>query len=54
MMMTGEDNYNGSSGFLSTGYPSADFEFDGLSIDLDDFNRILEETPGSLQVVIFS
>ncbi|PPD74389.1 hypothetical protein GOBAR_DD28676 [Gossypium barbadense] len=47
--MTGEDNYNGSSGFLSTGYPSADFEFDGLSIDLDDFNRILEETPGSLQ-----
>ncbi|MBA0720376.1 hypothetical protein Golax_007998 [Gossypium laxum] len=49
MMMTGEDNYNGSSGFLPTGYPSADFEFDGLSIDLDDFNRILEETPGSLQ-----
>ncbi|XP_039049742.1 helicase-like transcription factor CHR28 isoform X1 [Hibiscus syriacus] len=50
MLMMGEGNrYNDSPDYLTSGDPSADFEFDGLSIDLDDINRILEENSGSLQ-----
>ncbi|XVF87540.1 hypothetical protein PTKIN_Ptkin18bG0128400 [Pterospermum kingtungense] len=48
MLMMEGDNYNVSSGFLPSGGPSADYEFDdidadGLCIDLDVINRILEE-----------
>ncbi|XP_039064704.1 uncharacterized protein LOC120209889 [Hibiscus syriacus] len=50
MLMMGEGNsYNDSPGYLTTGDPSADFDFDALSIDLDEINRILEENSGSLQ-----
>ncbi|KAK8642132.1 hypothetical protein V6N13_011491 [Hibiscus sabdariffa] len=49
MLMMGENNYSDSPFYLPSGDPSADFEFDGLSIDLDDINRILEENSGSLQ-----
>ncbi|XVF25859.1 hypothetical protein REPUB_Repub13aG0250200 [Reevesia pubescens] len=49
MLMMGEDNYNDSSGFLpssddpSVVYNFDDFAADGLCMDLDNFNRILEE-----------
>lgn len=59
MLMMEEDNYNYSSGFVPSGDPSDDYKFDefdadGLSIDLDVFNRILEENHRPPQVVIFS
>ncbi|KAK8349517.1 hypothetical protein V6Z12_A06G146600 [Gossypium hirsutum] len=48
MLMMGEDNRNDSFGILSSGDLSADYKFDdfvgdGMCIDLDSINRILEE-----------
>ena len=59
MLKMEEDNYNDSSGFLPSDDPLADYKFDdfpsdGLCIDLDTFNSILEENPDPPQVVIFS
>ncbi|WRX27929.1 SNF2 [Theobroma cacao] len=54
MLMMGEDIGNDSSGFLPRGDPSTDDKFDdlvsdSLCIDLDTFNRILEENSDPLQ-----
>ncbi|MBA0778122.1 hypothetical protein Gotri_006036 [Gossypium trilobum] len=53
--MMGEDNRNDSFGILSSGDLSADYKFDdfvgdGMCIDLDSINRILEENSDPPQI----
>ncbi|MFQ6643477.1 hypothetical protein Gotur_017565 [Gossypium turneri] len=55
MLMMGEDNRNDSFGILSSGDLSADYKFDdfvgdGMCIDLDSINRILEENSDPPQI----